>query len=118
MDLSRIEAKKKKLFFEKADIVPHLESVVLSMRPNAKENVNILFTHKEPSITVVTDLVRLQQVVINLIGNAIKFTDNGSITLDVENRPDEGDDVYCRLPIPVAVYLPICRTKYSRDSTK
>jgi signal transduction histidine kinase len=89
LDLSRIEAKKKKLFFEKADIVPHLESVVLSMRPNAKENVNILFTHKEPSITVVTDLVRLQQVVINLIGNAIKFTDNGSITLDVENRPDE-----------------------------
>ena len=89
LDLSRIDAKMKPLFFENADIIPLLESTVISMRPTANENVQILFTHEEDSINIVTDLVRLQQIVINLIGNAIKFTDKGNITLNVERKSDQ-----------------------------
>lgn len=60
-----------------------------------KPGIKVLFnTAKLPDVTVLTDSQRVVQVLINLLKNAEKFTDSGTITLDYKVEPDAGRIVF------------------------
>lgn len=59
-----------------------MEDICLQMQQkNQRPEVQIMFTEKEPGCVINTDRLRLSQVIMNLMNNAMKFTSEGSITL-------------------------------------
>ena len=85
LDLSKIEARKLDLFPRDFDFHLLLKEAVEVCRIRAEQK-EIDFTYHPLTplpLAVHTDDKRLRQVLINLLGNAIKFTDNGQVTLQV-----------------------------------
>ena len=90
LDISRLEANKVSFSYEKCDIIQLMQQVLTSV-DYAKETTNqFIFKSKYSTFEFETDVQRLQQVVINLLSNAGKFTNNGTITLefDAEEESD------------------------------
>ena len=85
LDLSKIESGK--LDFESLPFSPvtAANEVMSLLRSNAEEKHLALTFAPGPDVpaTIVGDVVRLKQVLFNLIGNAIKFTDTGSVTVNL-----------------------------------
>ncbi len=95
LDLSKVEAGRMEL-----DLTPvRLDQLVcetLSAVEGQIRNRDLaLRTEVPPAIApILTDLVKLKQILINLVGNAIKFTENGSVTVRVVVRPEDQVPVY------------------------
>ncbi|WP_041565677.1 hybrid sensor histidine kinase/response regulator [Nostoc punctiforme] len=86
LDLSKIEAGKLELQLVPFYLPAFLQSVVEICRIKAEQK-SIEFIYQPPensAMGIVADEKRLRQVLINLLGNAIKFTDKGSVTFRVE----------------------------------
>ena len=86
LDLSKIEARKLDLYPAPLHLPSFLQSVIEINRIRAEQK-GITFDYQANSqlpIGVCADEKRLRQVLINLLGNAIKFTDKGSVTFKVE----------------------------------
>ena len=91
LDLSKIEAGKLGLVFEEVNIQPVLEEIIGTARPLAEQNRNQLFLEDSPDLGIVRcDSMRLRQILLNIVGNACKFTKDGSIRLRVLRRHDVG----------------------------
>ncbi len=91
LDLSRIEANKLDIDFEECNLLQLVADIRSLMFVRASEK-NLLFeTRFETPImpTITTDAVRLRQVLINLLGNAIKFTESGSVVLSTSLRTSD-----------------------------
>ncbi|HEY7687011.1 MAG TPA: response regulator [Gemmatimonadales bacterium] len=85
LDLSKIEAGKMQLYLETFEVAPVVEQVASTVRPLVEKNANRLLVHCAADLgTMHSDVTRIRQVLLNLLSNASKFTDHGSITLDVE----------------------------------
>ncbi|WP_152587924.1 hybrid sensor histidine kinase/response regulator [Nostoc sphaeroides] len=86
LDLSKIEAKKLELHSDDVHLPSFLQGIVEICQIRAKQK-GILFVYK-PAINLPTgvhvDVKRLRQVLLNLLGNAIKFTDQGQVTFNIE----------------------------------
>ncbi|MGW8195594.1 MAG: sensor histidine kinase, partial [Desulforhopalus sp.] len=81
LDLSKIEAGQLSLSFNEYSMVDLIHSVSTSVEPLAAEKKLELIVNTPPEpARGVGDEQRLAQVLINLLGNAIKFTDTGSVT--------------------------------------
>ena len=87
LDVSKIEAGKMELFMKDVALGSMIHSVVENMHESATEK-GITLSAEADHIQIEADEVRVKQVLINLIGNAIKFTDEGGIAV----RCFEGDD--------------------------
>ncbi|WP_373734308.1 sensor histidine kinase [Bacteroides heparinolyticus] len=87
LDLSRLESGKQNFNFSTIDLVLHCHSIVNSMQANINKGIKLFFRHSTPTVIVETDLTRFHQVLVNLIGNAAKFTQEGFIELSV--KPDD-----------------------------
>ncbi|WP_407887142.1 CHASE2 domain-containing protein [Scytonema sp. NUACC26] len=86
LDLSKIEARKLELVTTTVHLPSFLQSVteICGIRAEQKGiHFNILISDSLP-LAIETDEKRLRQVLINLLGNAIKFTNNGGVTFKVE----------------------------------
>ncbi len=84
LDLSKVEAGKMTLTLEVADLRVLLEEVVTTLSPLAKERENVLVMEApEEGLLFRTDALKLKQILINLVSNAIKFTSAGRVTLRV-----------------------------------
>lgn len=83
LDLSRLEANKQVFYYEPHDLIPYCSSVIATFKERTQEGVNMRFTSPIKELIVITDIIRLQQVLINLIGNACKFTHKGFIELSL-----------------------------------
>ena len=86
LDLSKIEARKLELAPQTIHLPSFLQGVVEICRIRAEQK-DIAFNYlPDPNLPegIHADEKRLRQVLINLLGNAIKFTDQGSVTLTVE----------------------------------
>ncbi|TCO06821.1 hybrid sensor histidine kinase/response regulator [Natronoflexus pectinivorans] len=86
LDFSKIEAGKLELFPEEVDLFQVLDTVVEIVRFNAHKKDLELILNIAPDLpfSVKADELRLRQVLINLISNAIKFTEIGEVELQVK----------------------------------
>ena len=94
LDLARVEAGKMDLHPAAVHLGAFLRVVVDIMRVKAEEKG--LSFHYEPAAdlpeAVMIDETRLRQVLLNLLGNAVKFTDRGSVSLRVSTAPPDPND--------------------------
>ena len=83
LDFSKIEAGKIELDIMEFDLVAYVEGVGSMLGVQAHTKGLSLMTYVEPSIPsrVVGDPTHLRQVLVNLVGNAIKFTERGGVAL-------------------------------------
>ncbi|MDR5658480.1 PAS domain S-box protein [Serpentinicella sp. ANB-PHB4] len=102
LDLSKIEANKLKLAREVFSLEKTIQEAVFSLSGNAKEKglgLNICTDEHLPKL-VKGDEIKLKQIFINLIDNAIKFSQKGSVDIDVQLIKQS--DKYCSLQVSVA----------------
>ncbi len=86
LDLSKIESGKLEIAPVEFNLLHIIEEVIDLLSPTAYEKGIELFYNlqKDTPRHIKADPVRVRQVLINLIGNAIKFTDTGYVFLDIE----------------------------------
>ncbi|UVW35446.1 ATP-binding protein [SAR92 clade bacterium H455] len=88
VDISKIEAGRLELHRNKVDMLAMIEQLIYMFQIQAQtKNISLNFSHQErlPE-TVIADGKRLRQVMINLISNAIKFTPEGMVSVDLKYR--------------------------------
>ncbi|MEI6809767.1 MAG: ATP-binding protein [bacterium] len=91
LDLSKIEAHKIELEARDFDLQAETTGVINILSRHAKEKELELLTHIDPDVPLLLngDAMRLRQIINNLVGNAIKFTDKGSVTLYIKKDADD-----------------------------
>ncbi len=92
LDFSKIEAGKLELEHEPFRPRMTLQSVfgILASRANDKQLELCSVIAPEVPAAVVGDEGRLRQILLNLVGNALKFTDNGGVTIDISVKTFQG----------------------------
>jgi PAS domain S-box-containing protein len=105
LDLTEIESMGINLTDQPFHLDALLDEVFLSLRPSAnRQNSRLLLeTTPRPLGWFRGDPIRLRQILINLIGNAIKFTRDGEILIDVTAQPDTQGLVLDRHRIEIQV---------------
>jgi len=90
LDISRLETGKIHFAYEDIDIPSLCQQVIMTTTHNRREGVECVFESSYETYTLRTDVQRLSQVLINLLTNANKFTEQGRITLSFEVLEKEG----------------------------
>ena len=89
LDLSKIEAGRMELYLEPFDIEPTLQEVVSTIQPLIEKNSNKIAVRYAPELgSMWADLTKVRQNLFNLLSNAAKFTENGTISLEVTRIPN------------------------------
>ncbi len=87
INISMIESGEMQMSFRYFDLAPYLHSIVDEMRNLAEEkNIKLSLNEVRDGLQVFGDKERLRQVLINLIQNAIKYTEIGSVEISVEEE--------------------------------
>lgn len=86
LDFSKIEAGKMKLETNPIDVPSFLQNCVklFSRKINEKNLQSEIIIHDDVPLKIMGDVTRMRQVVWNILSNAIKFTEQGKITVEVE----------------------------------
>jgi signal transduction histidine kinase len=93
LDLSKIEAGRMELQLEDFALAPLIEGVVKTVEPLAAKNGNQLVVRCDDAIgSVHADSMRLRQALLNLMSNANKFTERGTITVNARQGQEFGRD--------------------------
>jgi PAS domain S-box-containing protein len=83
LDISKIEAGQLEVFLKKYDFRQSIEKIVSSIRPLAERKGLELQTTISPEVReLVSDSRRVEQILLNLINNSIKFTEKGSVHVE------------------------------------
>jgi len=94
LDLSKLKSNKITVTNSSFDLVDLTNDVIEVCKPSTLEKgVEIIFTQSNQSIEINQDRIRLQQILFNIIGNAIKFTRQGEIKIIILKR--SGDFSLC-----------------------
>lgn len=105
LDLSRIEAGTLPFSFQPSDLVTCCHHALESIRHRVQAGVSLTFSSPVPSFTIQTDPLRLQQLLVNLLVNAAKFTSEGDIELTFETDEERQEvrisvtDTGCGIPL-------------------
>ncbi len=90
LDLSKVEAGKMDLYIEEIDLPRLIEEVVATIVPLARKQDNELIVDIEPGVaTIHSDITKVRQCLLNLLANACRFTEDGTVALLVR-REDRG----------------------------
>jgi len=92
LDFSKIEAGKLEIEHEAFDVRQTVDECVKTLALRAREKRLDLVQRVAPNVpaVLVSDALRLRQVLLNLVGNAIKFTDHGKVSVDVDLEHEAG----------------------------
>jgi PAS domain S-box-containing protein len=102
LDFSKIESGGQFQFEEEVfSLRRFVEDVVLLLRPQAEAGGIALTAEVAAGMpdTLKSDAGRLRQVLVNLVGNAIKFTDRGGVSVRVQGRRQDADHVHLRFEV-------------------
>jgi signal transduction histidine kinase len=93
LDLSKIEAGRMELQLETFALPPLIADVAKTIEPLAAKNANQVAVNCDGAIgTLHADQMRLRQALLNLMSNANKFTERGTITVDARQGQENGRD--------------------------
>ena len=101
LDLSKIEAGMLQLETIPFSIASLVDSLHMMLQPSAAEKGITLRVRTDPALppVVLGDPTRLTQILLNLAGNSIKFTERGSVSVSVELRSHDAERVWVRLAV-------------------
>lgn len=101
LDLSKIDAGKFKINRTATDLIAICNAVINLLRIRAKEKNLEIITELDAGLpkNIMADSLRLNQILMNLIGNAIKFTNEGSVTLKVEITDRKGNNLHIKFSV-------------------
>jgi signal transduction histidine kinase/DNA-binding response OmpR family regulator len=93
LDLSKIEAGKMEIHIEEFAIAPLIDDTVKTMQTLAAKNNNRVVVDCKPEIGAMrADQTRVRQALLNLLSNANKFTERGTVAIRVRRHPEGGRD--------------------------
>ena len=93
LDLSKIEAGRMELNLETFALPPLIDEVVKTIEPLAAKNGNQIAVHCDTAIGMMhADQMRLRQALLNLMSNANKFTEKGTVTIAAHQEQENGRD--------------------------
>jgi signal transduction histidine kinase len=93
LDLSKIQAGRMELHLESFALAPLIDGVIKTIEPLATKSGNQVAVHSDDAIgTMHADQMRLRQALLNLMSNATKFTERGTISVDARQRQESGRD--------------------------
>jgi signal transduction histidine kinase len=96
LSFSRAEAGKEQVRLQETDAAEVVGDVVSLLEPEANRRGVQLNGHVPPHVRVITDSGKLRQIVMNLVGNAVKFTDQGEISVLLETSDGGSVTVHVR----------------------
>lgn len=98
LDITKIESQSLKLNKEKFNIkdvilssISDIKAQITSSNPEQLNNLHIIYNPKD--ISVFADKNRITQVIFNLLSNSLKFTENGTITIESYVEKDKAKDI-------------------------
>lgn len=95
LDFSKIEAGKMDLYLETFSVAKLVDDVVATIKPLIQHNANILHVQRDDDVgTIRADQTKVRQILFNLLSNASKFTEQGTITFTIKRmkHDDTGID--------------------------
>ncbi|MFL6626600.1 MAG: ATP-binding protein [Vitreoscilla sp.] len=100
LDVSRIEAGQLQLTSAPFSVRPAAEGVVALMRERAvSKGLALRLEAPHDDALIEGDVIRIQQILFNLVGNAVKFTDQGVVQVRVAVEPGAGRDAVLKLEV-------------------
>jgi len=101
LDMSKIEAGHLEIEKTEFDLWDVVESIGIALNIKATQRGNELLCHIKPDVPkwIIGDPVRLRQILINLTGNAVKFTENGEIVISVEEIERKGSNIILQFSV-------------------
>lgn len=86
LNVSRLQQGRISITPEEFDVVPLVRDVIASLQSTAQEKcLELCFDGEKGPFIVIADPVRLRQVLVNIIGNGLKYTNKGSVKTSVES---------------------------------
>ncbi|MGH7168939.1 MAG: PAS domain-containing sensor histidine kinase [Gemmataceae bacterium] len=93
LDLSKIEAGKMQMFLQDFNVSELVQETITTMKPLVEKNGNVLKTELAENLgSIHADMTRVRQTLLNLLSNACKFTQRGTITLTARREATNGSD--------------------------
>ncbi|HAV01932.1 MAG TPA: histidine kinase [Chryseobacterium sp.] len=119
LDFSKIESGKMDLFIDKANVYDMVDQVMnVILYQSQRKNIELLL-NIEPGIpqNLWLDETRIKQVLINHLGNAVKFTEKGEIELKVEKILQENEKICLRFSVrDTGIGIPVEKQKKIFDA--
>jgi len=93
LDLSKIEAGKMALHLENFEVPVLIDEMITTLQPAAAKNSNKVHVRVAEKVGVMrADVTKVRQILFNLLSNACKFTERGTISVEVDQERFEGQD--------------------------
>jgi len=93
LDISKIEAGKMELYLEEFEVQAMLQHVVTTIQPLIENKANALHKQYDPQLGMMySDQIKIRQILLNLLSNAAKFSEQGIITLTVNRSYQANQD--------------------------
>ncbi|MBT3589209.1 MAG: response regulator [Candidatus Marinimicrobia bacterium] len=94
LDLSKVESGKMELFLEEFNLSKIMDEIESTILPMVEKNNNSLKINiKSDTKTIVADITKIRQIILNLLSNSSKFTKDGTISINVVESNSQDDSI-------------------------